>query len=64
MSITKTYKCDLCREVKDKNELVCLYWKSDIIPQQYIFTRAVDLADKHLCPTCIDLIKNLEIPKP
>lgn len=55
---TTTYKCNLCLEVKNKSELLSMYWKSDKIPQGYVIHDNVSKSDKHICVGCIDVIKN------
>ncbi len=58
MKIT-TYQCDLCKEVKPKQELHQLYWDSAKIPQSYTLlpSDSQDHCDRHICKTCVDIIK-------
>lgn len=55
--ITHIYTCNLCQEKVKKDELLALYFKCDIIPQQYILTSKIDSSDRHICNNCIALIK-------
>lgn len=58
MSKRIEYKCDLCKEIKTKELLTALYWKCDIIPQRYVLNDFIDSCDKHICTSCIHLIKD------
>lgn len=61
MSVKHSYKCDLCWEPKEKEDLLCLFWnstlKTDIGFGAYEFSTNIGLSDKHLCKSCIELIK-------
>lgn len=58
------YTCNLCNEVKPSKDLLCFYFKCDIIPQQYVLTNNVDSSGTHICKKCIDVIKNSAITAP
>lgn len=58
-----TYQCNLCRETKDKKQMIALYFKSATIPQRYVLDRSkIDDCDNHICEQCISIIM-LEAPK-
>lgn len=55
-----TYKCDLCREVKDKKDLLQMYFRSAPLPQKYILepvNEVTNVCDKHICIGCIEVVK-------
>lgn len=52
------YKCNMCLEVKPKEVLWSMYWKSDVFPQVYVLTKNIDATDKHICYNCINVIKD------
>lgn len=54
-----TYKCDLCKEDKKKDDLKAFYFKCDIIPQRYVLVPISpdNECDKHICKRCIEVIK-------
>jgi hypothetical protein len=57
MSVKKEYKCDLCKTIKVKKELLCFYWNSVEIPQSYALNMNLDKSDNHICFDCIGVIK-------
>lgn len=62
--IKTTYYCNLCKEEVERNELLTLYFKCDIIPQQYVLIEGINninSSDKHICKKCVRLIKQWEI---
>lgn len=58
-----TYKCNLCQDIIQKENIYKYYWKSDIIPQQYILLswNALEECDKHICKQCIINIQRSNI---
>lgn len=65
MSKEIKYYCDLCKEHKNKQDILCLHFSSTKrIGSKfggYELNRNVDLAHKHICFNCIELIKQAEI---
>lgn len=63
MSVKHSYKCDLCCESKEKEDLLCLFWnatlKTDNGFGDYEFSQNLTLSDKHICKDCVSLIKKL-----
>lgn len=55
---TITYKCNLCRTEKQRDQLLCYYWASARVPQGYIVTHNTDASDVHICKECFHTIKN------
>ena len=56
------YKCDLCKEEKNKTELTAFYFKCDIIPQRYVLDNSkIDECDKHICHSCTDIIRGIDV---
>jgi len=52
-----TYQCNLCTEQSPKENMIALYFKSDISPQRYVLDKSkVDECDKHICTKCVSLI--------
>lgn len=51
------FKCNMCWDIFDRKDLYCMYWKSNILPQQYVLSVDVDKSDKHICKNCLKLIK-------
>lgn len=59
-----TYHCNLCQETITKNEIIALYFKCDTIPMRYVLDKSkVDECNKHICKTCLDLIRSCPIMK-
>jgi len=57
MKVTEWF-CNLCREKKEVKELKTLFYKSDILPQQYVLlSEDWNKSDKHICNNCIEIIK-------
>lgn len=58
--IKTTYYCNLCKEEIEKNKLLTLYFKCDILPQQYVLLEGVNnlnSSGKHICVDCVKLIR-------
>lgn len=51
------YKCNLCGEVKQPEDMKCMYWCSNIIPQRYVINGSLDNSDKHICLDCLEVVK-------
>jgi len=52
-----TYHCNLCREKKERTEIIAMYYKCDIIPQRYVLDKSkIDECDNHICEQCISII--------
>lgn len=51
------YKCNMCGDIKSKNELICMYWDCRITPQQWILSNDLNSSDRHICKSCISVIK-------
>lgn len=60
---TVNYKCDLCKEPRDKSDVYTVYWRSPPLPQQYVLieTLSDNVIDRQICKTCIEMIKNYEL---
>ena len=61
------YQCDLCRELYSEKEakenIFSMYWGfSDTPPirELYIFKSYNANCDKHICQSCVDLIKTTD----
>jgi hypothetical protein len=60
MAVQRTYKCDLCRDPLQLDELaeahraIGIYWKD--WPRGWILKPAREV-ERHLCPTCIASIQ-------
>ena len=66
MSAKTEYKCDLCWEIVDKSDLMCLFWDSTAKNDvggfgAYMLVANLKLADKHICSRCIKIIKDANI---
>ncbi|MAG50021.1 hypothetical protein CL621_00065 [archaeon] len=48
------YKCNLCRRVTDKVDLMSVYYYSNT---NYRLEINVDKSDAHICIECIDMIR-------
>lgn len=53
-----TYKCNLCLEEKNIDELLCLFYNSSRSPQAYTLESNLDLSDKHICKKCCFTVVN------
>lgn len=51
------YKCNMCGEVKQPKDLMCMYYKVDIIPQRFIISSDISKSDKHICLNCLKVVK-------
>lgn len=48
------YFCNLCREQKKSEELMCMAWDN----AKYVITSNIHNSDKHICKECIRIIKS------
>lgn len=59
------YFCNLCKEEKLKNEIHCIYFDSSIKVDLkfggYKIVKSLDASDKHICLSCINMVKNFTI---
>jgi hypothetical protein len=51
------YKCNMCLEIiANREDILCMKWKTSIFPQAYVITDEIDASDKHICTRCLALI--------
>jgi hypothetical protein len=53
-----TYKCNLCGEIKQKNDLQEMYFRSAPLPQTFVLQNVSDNCDRHICYKCIEVVEN------
>lgn len=50
------YKCNLCSEVRNKEDLKCMFYNLAVIPQNYYISDDLTKSDIHICKDCIDVL--------
>ena len=61
MSVRVEYKCNVCNEIIDREQLRCIYYNSVLQNEDESFGRYtiisnVTATDKHICLNCIKMI--------
>jgi hypothetical protein len=57
--IERIYKCDLCRETRDRKDMVPIRWESVSLQLVVADENKFGPAERHLCKDCIEAIKRL-----
>lgn len=61
MSKKIEYKCDLCHDIKVRKDLKCVYygWVDHEKENAWSIVEHDD-SDRHICKTCINMVKDYE----